>query len=103
MKKAVAKITAAAMEEEASAVDATAEQDDDAVQWMVGDHREEGLEDDREEKERDDIFLYRMVSSPYAPKLGKHFRPYPSQNQIFYFLQEGAKGLQRSRRGEEEI
>ena len=87
MKKAVAKITAAAMEEEASAVDATAEQDDDAVQWMVGYHREEGLEYDRE-KERDDIFLYRLVSSPYGPKLGKHFRPYPSQNQIFYFLQE---------------
>ena len=58
---------------------------------------------EREEKERDDIHLYRLVSSPYGPKLGKHFRPYPSQNQIFYFLQEGAKGLQRSRRGEEEI
>ena len=43
---------------------------------------------EREEKERDDIHLYRLVSSPYGPKLGKHFRPYPSQIQIFYFLQE---------------
>ena len=43
------------------------------------------LQDQCSEWEEKDEIIYRLVSSPYGPELGKHFRPYPSQIQTFLF------------------